>query len=163
MKLLAAVLVALAVWFSLFSGSVAAKHYRRRHAQTAWTIRHHHRQHQRLTVVRAARSLLGAPYVFGGSSRGGVDCSGLTRYAYQAIGKILPHLASAQERLGRYVASRSLRPGDLLFYNDGGHAALYVGDGQMIEASSARGRVIRTSLREGWFVQNFDQARRLIG
>lgn len=162
MRLLASLLIALVVWVAVFSGSAGSSN-RRRHEPSAWQVRHHRRQKQRLTVVRAARSLLGSPYVWGGSGRRGVDCSGLTAYAYAKVGKLLPHLAAAQERLGRYIASRRLRPGDLLFYDDGGHAALYVGNGQMIEASSARGQVIRTPVREGWFVEHFDQARRLIG
>ena len=168
MKFFAAVVAALVVWSSCFVASAGSgvKPHRRherhlRHRLTHWQLRHRHRQRERLTVIRAAASLLGVSYVFGGSGRGGVDCSGLTRYAYAKIGRVLPHLAAAQERLGRFV--RHPKPGDLLFYNHGGHAALYVGKGQMIEASSARGRVIRTSLREGWFVENFDQARRLIG
>lgn len=156
MRLAASVLVAFVVWFSLWTSTAGSK-------RPSWTAKHHVRQHQRLTVIRTARGLLGVRYTYGGSSRSGIDCSGLTRFAYRSIGVLLPHLASAQERLGRYIASRPLRPGDLLFYNHGGHVALYVGGGQVIEASSARGRVIETSLREGWFTENYDQARRLIG
>lgn len=169
MRFSVALLAAFVVWVSIFTapaGSdvlIAPKRHHVKKRQTRWQIRHHRRQAQRLEVIRAAWRLLGVRYVFGGSGPDGVDCSGLTRYAYSKIGVILPHLAAAQERLGRYIAQRSLRPGDLLFYNDGGHAALYIGNGRMIEASSARGRVIVTDLRDGWFVEHYDQARRLIG
>ena len=159
MRIAALVLVALVVWLAVLAGPAGSK--TRKHAPNAWTLRHKKRQHERLAVVRAARDLLGVPYVFGGSGRGGVDCSGLTAYAYRKIGMVLPHLAAAQARLGRWVSERKLRPGDLLIYHGGGHVALYVGHGQMIHASSVHGQVVKVPVYQGYFVA--DQARRLIG
>ena len=131
-------------------------------ARPSWTRVHKRKQMTRLRIVRRARSLLGVPYVFGGTGRRGVDCSGLTRYAYQAAGIALPHLAAAQARMGRWISKRRLRPGDLVVFNRGGHVAMYVGDGYVIAASSARGRVFRQPLDDEWLAVEYDQARRLV-
>lgn len=102
--------------------------------------------------------MLGVRYVYAGSSRYGTDCSGLTRYVYERIGIHLPHLASAQERMGTLV-HRELKPGDLLFFRDGGHVGMYVGNGKMIAASSVYGEVKYTDLAA---YDRYDEARRLI-
>jgi cell wall-associated NlpC family hydrolase len=61
------------------------------------------------------------------------------------------------------VGRAKLRPGDLLIYNNGGHVALYIGKGYMIEASSSQGRVITAPLRGDWHSETYEQGRRLIG
>ncbi|MDT5102357.1 MAG: peptidoglycan DL-endopeptidase CwlO [Mycobacterium sp.] len=83
-------------------------------------------------AVRYALTQLGVPYVWGGTTPGvGLDCSGLTQWAYHQAGLDLPRLAQEQD-LGAAVNKNSLRPGDLAVWD--GHVAMVVGDGQMIEA-----------------------------
>jgi cell wall-associated NlpC family hydrolase len=95
-------------------------------------------------VLRVARRQLGVPYRWGGASRGGFDCSGLTMYVYRHIGRSLPHGATDQARRGIRVSLSDLKVGDLVFWGGGGyysHVALYAGRGRVIEAPSA-GKVV---------------------
>ncbi|HKV22942.1 MAG TPA: NlpC/P60 family protein [Mycobacterium sp.] len=83
-------------------------------------------------AVRHALTQLGVPYVWGGTTPGvGLDCSGLTQWAYHQAGLDLPRLAQEQD-LGAAVSQNALRPGDLAVWD--GHVAMVVGNGQMIEA-----------------------------
>ena len=83
-------------------------------------------------AVRHALTQLGVPYVWGGTTPGvGLDCSGLTQWAYHEAGLNLPRLAQEQD-LGAAVNQGSLRPGDLAVWD--GHVAMIVGNGMMIEA-----------------------------
>jgi len=87
-------------------------------------------------AIREALSFLGVPYVWGGASRSGVDCSGLVMLAYDAAGIYLPHYSGAQYDDTERVPLYDIEPGDLLFYGPGGdeHVAMYLGHGEMIEA-----------------------------
>ena len=93
-------------------------------------------------VVTLASQLEGTPYVWGGTSPSGFDCSGLTQYVYHELGINLPRTSEEQATVGTPVASLSdAQPGDLLFFagSDGtptspGHVAIYAGDGEMIDA-----------------------------
>lgn len=82
-------------------------------------------------AVEAAKSQLGTPYVWGGAAPGGFDCSGLTSWAYKQAGLDLPRVA-ADQAVGRQVSYEELQPGDLVLWS--GHAAMYAGNGMMIEA-----------------------------
>jgi cell wall-associated NlpC family hydrolase len=77
---------------------------------------------------------LGVPYVWGGSTPAGFDCSGLVMYVYAQLGVSLPHFAAAQYGLGSPVSRDQLQPGDLVFFNALDHVGIYIGGGQMIHA-----------------------------
>ncbi|MFI0433810.1 MAG: C40 family peptidase [Candidatus Nanopelagicales bacterium] len=89
-------------------------------------------------AVSAAQSVLGSPFVWGGSSPGGFDCSGLTRWSYGQAGVYLPGGSYNQINYGYPVGWNDLRRGDLVFYGPGGsqHVAMYYGNGQVIQASN---------------------------
>lgn len=95
----------------------------------------------RNAVVAYALQFEGNPYVYGGSSlTNGTDCSGFTMSVYAKFGYSLPHQSGSQAGCGTPVSTDSLLPGDLLFYSNGGsgigHVALYIGNGQVIHAST---------------------------
>jgi len=85
-------------------------------------------------AVRLARQQLGTPYVWGGASPSGFDCSGLVSWVYGRLGIGLPHNAAALYGAGRRVPLGSLRPGDLVFFPGLGHVGIYIGHGRMIHA-----------------------------
>ena len=86
---------------------------------------------------------LGLHYLWGGLSRWGYDCSGLTWAAYRAHGITIPRDADAQFAAGRPVSLSQMLPGDLLFYEHPvvGHVAMYIGGGKMIESPNSRSEV----------------------
>lgn len=97
-------------------------------------------------AVRYAYGAIGKPYVWGGSGPNGYDCSGLTSAAWRAAGKSLPHNARMQWGAVAHIGRGELSPGDLVFYRGLGHVALYVGDGQVIDAPSAGRNVLKRGM-----------------
>ena len=93
-------------------------------------------------IANYALQFVGNPYVYGGTSlTNGTDCSGFTMSVYAHFGYSLSRTAAAQAGNGTNVSFGNLQPGDLVFYNNGGgigHVALYIGNGQVVHASSAK-------------------------
>jgi peptidoglycan DL-endopeptidase CwlO len=111
-------------------------------------------------VVGIAMQFLGTPYVYGGASPGGFDCSGFVMYVFNQIGVSLPHNAAAQYGYGTPVSRSQLQPGDLVFFNGLGHVGIYIGGGSFIH-SPHTGDVVKISGISGWYSSTWVGARRL--
>ncbi|AYG03694.1 C40 family peptidase [Gryllotalpicola protaetiae] len=96
---------------------------------------------QRLAIVGAALSYLGTPYVLGGASHSGIDCSGLVLEAYQAVGMSFDHIVSAEDRAGHEVSAADAKPGDLIVFDNQKHIAVYLGNGELVAAREPGTRV----------------------
>lgn len=117
--------------------------------------------------VRVASRYMGTPYVWGGESRYGFDCSGLIIRVMRDLGyKTLPHSAAEQFRYGTPIAKSLLKPGDLVFfantYKPGiSHVGIYIGDGRFIQAASTSKGTIVSRLSEAYYAKHYAGARRL--
>lgn len=117
-----------------------------------------------------AKKYLGVPYVYGGASARGFDCSGFTQFVYAHFGYKLPRTATAQaaSSLCVSVAKADLIPGDLVFFKlpssskKIGHVGIYVGGGKFIHASSPGDDVKYDSLSSSYYSRNYVTARRII-
>lgn len=119
-------------------------------------------------IIREALSRRGTPYVWGGASRGGFDCSGFVCYVFaKQRGIKLPHSASAQARLGTPVATEELRAGDLVFfstYRAGiSHVGIYVGGGKFVHAANSQKGCRVDTLESGYYQRRYRGARRITG
>ncbi|MBX5473388.1 MAG: C40 family peptidase [Thermoleophilia bacterium] len=90
-----------------------------------------------------ARTLLGAPYLWGGMTAAGIDCSGLVHMSFRAAGRLVPRDAHQQEAAGEPIAETELRPGDLITYGESGasadHVAFWLGDGRILHSTRRDG------------------------
>ncbi len=118
-------------------------------------------------VVEEALKYVGVPYVWGGASPKGFDCSGFTMYVYAKFGYSIPHGASSQQRsLSQKVSKDELRPGDLVFFHKPGskyladHVGIYLGNDKFIDANSDTDTVIVETLSSK---KNYSAARRILG
>ena len=111
-------------------------------------------------VVGIAMQYLGIPYVYGGSSPSGFDCSGFTMYVYGQMGVSLPHYTVAQYSMGVPVGRGDLQAGDLVFFDGLGHVGIYIGNGEFIH-SPHTGDVVKISSMTGWYASTYVGARRL--
>ena len=127
------------------------------------TITRHHGAMQEVMEI-----YLGVPYQWGGSTRHGIDCSGLVMRVYQGVGIELPRTTREQIRVGKRVNSNKLRFGDILFFkgrSDGKkgealHTGLFLGEGRFVHASKSRGVIIE-SFKTAYWQNLFIEARRI--
>lgn len=120
-------------------------------------------------VVEYAKQFLGTPYIYGGTSPRGFDCSGFVKYVYANFGVTMNRTASAQMDNGTPVSMSELIPGDVVFFKKPGssasrasHVGIYVGNGQFIHASTSRTGVIISDMSSAYYTTGFVGARRML-
>lgn len=89
-----------------------------------------------VVASNAAETRIGDPYVYGASGPNAFDCSGLVFWSYKQAGKTIPRDSYGQLGGGAPVSLSNLQPGDVIIYNGGGHAGIYVGDGKVVHSST---------------------------
>jgi len=112
-------------------------------------------------VVGIAMQYLGIPYVWGGASPSGFDCSGFIQYVYNQMGVSLPHHAASQFGYGTPVSREQLEAGDLVFFDGLGHAGIYIGGGQFIHSPHTGDVVKISSMYDSWYASTWVGGRRL--
>ena len=123
---------------------------------------------KRANIIRLAKTKLGKRYVWGAvGKRGTFDCSGFTNYVYKKNGIRIPRTSFNQSKYGAYVSRNNLQKGDLIFFDTSkrhkgyvNHVGIYLGNGKFIHASSAKKKVVITSLKKKFYSQCYVGARR---
>ena len=118
-----------------------------------------------VTLTRNAMRFLSVPYVFGGTSSNGFDCSGYVQHVFAMLGYHIPRTADAQYDVGKRVTAATMKPGDLVFFqtyaSGASHVGIYLGHDRFAHASSSRGVTV-SSLHESYWSARYLGAKRLI-
>lgn len=116
-------------------------------------------------LVQTSFAYIGVPYVFGGTTPGGFDCSGYVQYVFAKSGVQLPRLADEQFCVGQAVSYRNLRVGDLVFFTTyaagASHVGIYLGNDEFINATTSSGVQV-SSLNSGYWGSRYIGARRVL-
>ncbi len=137
-------------------------------AQNLLTLFPEHSKEKRTEFVNAALEYLGTPYARGGTTRGGMDCSGLVfRVGRDVLGKKLPRSASAIAKYAEKIPDDEIELGDLLFFAEGGgisHVSIYIGEGDFVHSASRGPRtgVIVSSISESYWKRTYRYAGRIL-
>jgi len=122
---------------------------------------------QRDRLVSEIHKFKGTPYVYGGSTPRGTDCSGFTMTVFADFDTRLPHSASKQAKMGRPVRRSDLKMGDLVFFKTGGsrtinHVGIYLWDGKMAHASSSKEVIVIRWVDNVYYERRYAGARRIV-
>lgn len=107
------------------------------------------------SAIDAAYSQIGSPYVWAGKNPSGFDCSGFVSWAFAQAGKSIPSYTGALANTGTEVSPSDMQPGDLVFFRDGAHIGIYVGNGNFIGSQTSTGVAVE-SMTSGYWAGEFD-------
>lgn len=117
-------------------------------------------------VIDTAAKYLGVPYLWGGTTPSGFDCSGFVQYVYAECGYSITRTTYTQwDNDGTYVSRQNLQPGDLVYFGTDGspsHVGLYVGNGTMIHAPSTGKTIQYTSIDSDYYASRFMGGKRIL-
>lgn len=150
-------------WYQIESGYVSADYVKAVDAAEAA------KADKGQEIADYALSFVGYPYVYGGSSPKGFDCSGFTRYVYGQFGYTLNRTASNQLDNGVAVSMSELEPGDLVMFKKSGtgskrasHVGIYIGNNQFVHASTSKVGVIVSNMSDAYYTSGFVGGRRIV-